>query len=75
MYKLLIINFVFFAVLIANYSPAIAYIGPGMGGGFLTAIIGIVIAILAGIFGIIWFPIKRLINKRKNKNKEDKKQL
>jgi len=31
------------------------------------ATIGIVIAIFAAIFGIIWFPIKRFIQKRKEK--------
>lgn len=73
MYKLLIFNLIIFAILIINNSPANAYIGPGMAGGFLTAIIGIILAIFAGIFGIIWFPIKRMLNKRKNKNKEEKK--
>lgn len=49
---------------------ALAYIGPGMAGGMVVATIGIVIAILAAIFGILWFPIRRLIKKRK-KNKTD----
>lgn len=75
MYKLLIFKLFLFAITIIGNAPAYAYIGPGMGGGFLTAVIGIVIAILAGIFGIIWFPLKRLLNKKKNKNKEDKKQV
>ena len=50
-----------------------AYIGPGMGGGMIAAIFGIIIAIIAGFFGIIWFPIKRFLKSRKknnNKNKE-----
>tara|TARA_B100001057_G_scaffold496883_2_gene599546 strand:- start:615 stop:839 length:225 start_codon:yes stop_codon:yes gene_type:complete len=54
-------------VLFSLSSTAYAYIGPGMGGGIILATIGIVIAIFAAIFGIIWFPIKRLIQKRKAK--------
>ena len=75
MYKFLIFSLSLIAIIFIGIGPVYAYIGPGMSGGFLTAIIGIVVAILAGIFGIIWFPIKRIINKKKNKNKEDKKQI
>mgnify|MGYP004400427415 CR=1 FL=1 len=48
-------------------SSSYAYIGPGMGGGIILATIGIVIAIFAAIFGIVWFPIKRLIKRIKDK--------
>ena len=54
-------------VLFSLSSTAYAYIGPGMGGGIILATIGIVIAIFAAIFGIIWFPIKRLIQKRRER--------
>ena len=64
----IIIILIFF--LFPNYS--FAYLGPGMGGGIIAVTIGIVVAIFAGIFGILWFPIKRLINKRKKKNLEEK---
>lgn len=49
--------------------PAYAYLGPGIGGGILVATLGIVIAICAAIFGLIWFPLKRII-KKKEKKKE-----
>jgi len=52
--------------------PSTAYIGPGMGGGIILATIGIVVAIFAAIFGILWFPIKRLIKKKQNKKDIDK---
>jgi len=41
-------------------SPSFAYLGPGIGGGVIAATIGIIIAIFAALFGLIWFPIKRL---------------
>lgn len=51
-----------------------AYLGPGVGGGVITATIGIIVAIFAALFGLIWFPIKRLLKKRKDKkNKQQEK--
>jgi hypothetical protein len=45
--------------------PSAAYVGPGAGltalGAFLSVIVGIIVAIL----GFIWYPIKRLVRKRK----------
>ena len=35
------------------------------------ALVGIVVAIIAAIFGVIWFPIKRLIQKRKEKKQKN----
>ena len=48
-------------------APSYAYLGPGVGGGMIAATIGIIIAILAAIFGLIWFPIKRLLKKIRHK--------
>ena len=48
-----------------------AYLGPGIGGGVIAATIGIIVAIFAAIFGLLWFPIKRFLNKKKIKKKSD----
>ena len=50
--------------------PVYAYLGPGMGGGVITAIIGFFAAILLGLWGILYYPIKRAL-----KNRKDKKML
>ena len=47
--------------------PLHAYIGPGMGGGLIAAIIGFFAAVLLGLWGILYYPIKRSIKNRKNK--------
>jgi len=47
--------------------PLHAYIGPGMGGGVIAAIIGFFAAILLGLYGILYYPIKRALKKRKDK--------
>ncbi len=57
----IIIFFLFFHI------EANAYIGPGMSGGALIAVLGFILAILAGLFGLIYFPIKKFIKKMKNK--------
>ena len=44
---------------------AFAYIGPGMGGGFIAAVLGVVGAILLALFGILYYPIKRMLKNRK----------
>ena len=47
--------------------PSYAYIGPGMSGGIFAAVIGFFAAILLGIWGILYYPIKRALKKRKDK--------
>ena len=52
-------------VLFLISSPAFAYIGPGMGGGVIAAIIGVIGALLLALFGILYYPIKRMLKNRK----------
>ena len=47
-------------------SPAAAYIGPGAGLGAIGTVIAVVGAILLMIVGFVWYPLKRLLKKRKN---------
>ena len=56
--------FLFFSI------PSYAYLGPGIGGGILMATLGIIVAIFAAVFGLIWFPIKRLLKNRKDKKEK-----
>ena len=62
MFKLIL----FINVLIFT-NNAYAYLGPGIGGGVIAATIGIIVAIFAAVFGLIWFPIKRMLQRRKEK--------
>jgi len=59
------INLIFSLAVISN--PALAYLGPGMGGGIIAATLGIILAILLALFGILYYPLKRAIIKIKNK--------
>ena len=47
--------------------PSYAYVGPGMGGGAIAAIIGFFAAILLGLWGVLYYPIKRALKNRKDK--------
>ena len=68
MFQLISISF-FFSLI---SSPSLAYLGPGIGGGVIAATIGIIIAIFAAFFGLIWFPVKRFFKKKKE-DKDKKK--
>ena len=50
-----------------------AYIGPGMGGGVIAAIFGIIAAFFLGLWGILYYPIKRALKNKKKKNTLSKK--
>ena len=69
MQKIILIFFLVFPNL------AYAYLGPGVGFGILAATVGIVVAIFAALFGILWYPIKKIIKKRKEKKEKINKSL
>ena len=66
----LIFNFIILFLTIISYS-AQAYVGPGMSGGFIVAVLGTIFAIFAALFGIIYYPLKRFLKKKKNIKKID----
>ena len=59
------------SVLIFFFFPSanslFAYIGPGMGGGVIAAIFGIIAAFFLGLWGILYYPIKRAFKNKKKK--------
>lgn len=44
---------------------ALGYIGPGSGLAALGAFVALVFALIVAVFGFIWYPIKRLLRKKK----------
>lgn len=44
--------------------PVLAYVGPGTGIAALGALLAIIAAVIVAIFGFLWFPLKRLWQKR-----------
>lgn len=46
-------------------TPAFAYIGPGAGLGMIATFIAIVLGVILLIVGFVWYPLKRILNKRR----------
>ena len=51
-------------VILLSTTVAYGYIGPGIGISGIAATLGFIVAIFAALFGILWFPIKRIIKKK-----------
>ena len=67
-----ILVFLLVGFLIVLYpSNTFAYLGPGLGGGVVIATLGLLFVIVAGIFGILWFPLKKLFMKFKKSKKNE----
>ena len=49
----------------------ITYIGPGLGGGVITVVLGFLTSIFLALFAIIWYPVKKVIGKFKKKKTDD----
>lgn len=44
---------------------AAAYIGPGVGAGALAAVVGVIGSIFLAIVAVLYYPIKRMLKKKK----------
>jgi hypothetical protein len=64
-------SFLFFFLILFSM-PSYAYLGPGMSGGFFAAILGFFGAIILGLWGILYYPIKRALKKKKDKKNSSK---
>ena len=61
------INFSLFLFSYLTSHQHIGYLGPGMGGGVIAAIFGIIAAFFLGLWGILYYPIKRALKNRSQK--------
>ena len=66
-------EYIFISLIFSNLSPIFAYLGPGMGGGVIAAIFGIIAAFFLGLWGILYYPIKRAFKSKKKKKTLSKK--
>ncbi len=58
-------------------SEVSAYVGPGLGLGAIGVVLGILGSIVLAVFGLFWYPIKRIMASRKvrlENNTSDAKQ-
>ena len=61
--------------MLSNINSLFVYIGPGMGGGVIAAIFGIIAAFFLGLWGILYYPIKRAFKNKKLKKKKSSKNV
>jgi hypothetical protein len=47
--------------------PIVGYIGPGTGLSAIGTVLAAIAGIIVAIFGFLWYPIKRLLRKRKSR--------
>ena len=56
-------------ILLSISNPAFAYLGPGLAGGAIASVIGLIGVLLLALFGILYYPIKRALKNRGKKEK------
>ena len=45
-------------------APAQAYVGPGTGLSAIGSFLALVAAVVVGILGFLWYPLKRILKRR-----------
>ena len=60
------------AFLLVALAPAVAhaYIGPGAGISAIGSLLALIAAIVLAIVGFVWYPVKRILNRRGKKRTE-----
>lgn len=55
------------AIMLLGLHPGVAeaYIGPGVASGALAAVVGVIGSIFLALFAVIYYPIKRMLKRRK----------
>jgi hypothetical protein len=56
---------VMFSILSLYPATALAYVGPGAGLSAIGSLLAVIAAILAAILGFLWYPLKRILRKRR----------
>jgi len=64
-----IVPLLFLFLLVMVPQTAHAYIGPGLGMGVIGVVLGIIFSIILAIFGIFWYPLKRVYKKIRDNQK------
>jgi hypothetical protein len=54
----------FASVVFAPLNSAFAYVGPGLGGGAIAVVLGVVGSVFIAVFAVLWYPLKRFLKKR-----------
>jgi membrane protein implicated in regulation of membrane protease activity len=58
--------FLLLAIVALQPTVAHAYIGPGVGAGAIAAVLGVLASIFLALFAVIYYPVKRMVKRRKS---------
>ena len=56
-----------FLAAVSAPAPVFAYMGPGIGVGAVGAALGVVASLLLVLISVIWYPLKRLVRRSRNR--------
>lgn len=73
MQSIVIFSLMVIALLLATSQGVEAYVGPGAGIAAIGTVIALIGGILLAIVAFLWYPIKRLLAKIKQKRMNDQK--
>ncbi len=65
-YNISILLFMIICITISLPQAALAYIGPGTGLSAIGAFLALVAGVIVTFLGFLWYPIKRLLGKKKS---------
>lgn len=63
--RLVALCLIFAAAFLVPIGSVQAYVGPGLGAGALALVLGVIGSVLLAVFAILWYPLKRVLKKRK----------
>ena len=55
------------SALVLSPASVQAYVGPGMGAGAVAAVLGVLAGLLMLVVGVVWYPLKKLARRLRNK--------
>ena len=58
-------RFIVLVLFLFSTATAHAYVGPGLGLGVIGTILGALLAVILAIAGVVWYPVKRMLKKKK----------
>lgn len=59
-----------FGFFILSPTNAMAYVGPGLGVGTISVVLGVLGSIFIALFAVIWYPFKRFLKKIKKSGRQ-----
>jgi len=71
MNKKLVLDFFRCLTVVLLPNIAFAYVGPGAGLSAIGTVLALVGAILLGIVGFVWYPVKRLLRGKQSREPEE----